>query len=294
MSTLNQNRPARALTKRLLDVLPSIYQMERKFGRAFSDLQVLDGVEENKVAFTVKTNNQAVVLNNYDTTAIVDADDSHGRFGKLQEVIYANTDVQYDLPLATNILLDEFTVNNNLDFAVAEEFIKTAVAYTKDMNIKDGKFFSDNADANLTVQITDLTDGSTEAMLNELAAKYIDLEVTVDVTMYTTPTLYGALVDSALATTGKNSSVSIDENGLYWFKGFRIEATPSQYFQEGDVAYLVPDGVGIPFIGITVARTITDKNYAGLILQTASKGGRFVLDDNKKAIGKVTLGTPGE
>lgn len=289
MSTLNQKRPARAYERRLLNVLPTIFEEERKFGRAFSELQVLDGIAQNKVAFTVKTNDQAVVINTYDKTAIVDKKDANNRFGKLQEVIYTDTDVQYDAELATNVLLDITTVNNDVDYAIAEEFVKTSIAYTKDMNVKDGKFFSDNADANLTVDIADFTDASTEAMLNELASKYIDLEVTVDVTMYVVPALYSALVDSKLATTGKNSSVSIDENGLYWFKGFRIEATPSQYFEGDDVAYLVPDGVAVPFIGISMVRTLEDAKYAGLILQTLSKGGRFVLDDNKKAIGKVTL-----
>ena len=287
MPTNNQNRPALAFTKRLMAVLPTIYESERKFGRAFSELQVLDGVEENKNAFTVKTSDQAVVVNTYDKTAINEAVASAGRFGAIQEIIYTNTDVQYDDEMATNALIDEVTVNNNLDFAVAENFVKTSQAYTKKMNIADGKFFSDNAV--ITETIADLTDPSTEALLNKLAAKYIDLEVAVDVTMYCAPTLYSALVDSRLATTGKNSSVSIDENGLYWFKGFRIEAVPSTYFVAGEVAYLVPDGVGVPFIGISVARTITDKDYAGLILQTLSKGGRFVLDDNKKAIAKVTL-----
>lgn len=268
-------------------VLPTIYKEERKFGRAFSELQVLDGVEENKNAFTVKTSDQAVVVNTYDKTAINEAVASAGRFGPIQEIIYTNTDVKYDDEMATNALIDEVTVNNNFDFAVAENFVKTSQAYTKKMNIADGKFFSDNAV--IAETLADLTDASTEALLNKLAAEYIDLEVAVDVTMYCAPTLYSALVDSRLATTGKNSSVSIDENGLYWFKGFRIEAVPSTYFVSGEVAYLVPDGVGVPFIGISVARTITDKDYAGLILQTLSKGGRFVLDDNKKAIGKVTL-----
>lgn len=287
MPTNNQNRPANAYAAQLVTVLPTVFETERKFGRAFSELQVLDGVAENKTAFTVKTSDQAIVVNTYDKTAIVDAKDSNNRFGKLQEIIYTNEDVDYDVPLATNVLLDVTTVNNDLDFAIAENLIKTSSQYTRDMNVADGKFFSDNAA--ITEVLADLTDPSTEALLNKLAAAYIDLEVAVDVTLYAAPTLYSALVDSRLATTGKNSTVSIDENGLYWFKGFRIEAVPSTYFVSGDVAYLVPDGVAVPFIGISLARTIEDSKYAGLILQTLSQGGRFVLDDNKKAIAKVTL-----
>ena len=287
MSNFNLNRPANAYALQLVALLPTVFETERKFGRSFSELQVLDGVAENKTAFTVKTNDQAIVINNYDKTAIVDAKDSNNRFGKLQEIIYTNEDVQYDVPLSTNVLLDAVTVNTRLELAVAENLIRTASEYTTQMNIADGKFFSDVAQ--IVEDIADLSDESTEALLNKLSAAYIDLEVSVDVTMYCKPELYGALVDSRLATTGKNSSVSIDANGLYWFKGFRIEAVPSKYFEEGDVAYLVPDGVAVPFVGISLARTIEDSKYAGLILQTLSQGGRFVLDDNKKAIGKVTL-----
>lgn len=287
MSNFNLNRPANAYALQLVALLPTVFETERKFGRSFSELQVLDGVAENKTAFTVKTNDQAVVVNNYDKTAIVDASDSNNRFGKLQEIIYTNEDVKYDIPLSTNVLLDATTVNTRLELAVAENLIRTASEYTTQMNIADGKFFSDVAQ--IVESLADLSDESTEALLNKLSAAYIDLEVAVDVTMYCKPELYGALVDSRLATTGKNSSVSIDDNGLYWFKGFRIEAVPSKYFVEGDVAYLVPDGVAVPFVGISLARTIEDSKYAGLILQTLSQGGRFVLDDNKKAIGKVTL-----
>lgn len=287
MATNNQNRPALAFEKRFLKVLPSVFEVQRKFGRAFSDLQVLDGIAENKTAMTVKTSDLAIVINQYDTTAIVDKKDSNNRFGKLQEVIYANTDVEYDVPLSTNVLLDVATVNNDFDFAVADQLIKAAEAYTIEMNTADGKFFSDNAA--ITEELADLSDTETERVLNALSAEYINLEVAVDVTMYVRPDLYGALVDSRLATTGKNSSVSIDENGLYWFKGFRIEPTPARYFVGDDVAYLVPDGVALPFIGISLARAIEDSKYAGLILQTLSKGGRYVLDDNKQAIAKVSL-----
>lgn len=287
MATNNQNRPALAFEKRFLKVLPSVFEVQRKFGRAFSDLQVLDGIAENKTAMTVKTSDLAIVINQYDTTAIVDKKDSNNRFGKLQEVIYANTDVEYDVPLSSNVLLDVATVNNDFDFAVADQLIKAAEAYTIEMNTADGKFFSDNAA--ITEELADLSDTETERVLNALSAEYINLEVAVDVTMYVRPDLYGALVDSRLATTGKNSSVSIDENGLYWFKGFRIEPTPARYFVGDDVAYLVPDGVALPFIGISLARAIEDSKYAGLILQTLSKGGRYVLDDNKQAIAKVSL-----
>ena len=287
MATLNKKQPALAFEKRFLKVLPTVYEINRKFGRAFAELQVLDGVAENKTAMTVKTNDLQIVVNAYDQTAIVDEKDANNRFGKLQEVIYTNTDVEYDIPLSTNVLLDVTTVNNDLDFAVADQLIRAGEVYTVKMNEQDGTFFSTTAV--IQEEIADLTDVETEAVLNKLAAAYINLEVAVDVTMYVRPDLYGALVDSRLASTGKNSTVRIDENEIYWFKGFRVEAVPAKYFAEGDVAYLVPDGIALPFIGISMARAIEDSKYAGLILQTLAQGGRFVLDDNKQAIAKVTI-----
>ena len=44
------------------------------------DLQVLDGIAENKTAMTVKTNDMAIVVNEYDQTAIVDAEVELNRF----------------------------------------------------------------------------------------------------------------------------------------------------------------------------------------------------------------------
>jgi hypothetical protein len=44
-NTNNQLLPVRSYVKELLTILPTVYQVERQFGRAFQPLQVLDGVE---------------------------------------------------------------------------------------------------------------------------------------------------------------------------------------------------------------------------------------------------------
>ncbi|MBZ4264046.1 phage capsid protein, partial [Streptococcus pneumoniae] len=49
-----------------------------------------------------------------------------------------------------------------------------------------------------------------------------------------------------------------------------------------------PDAVTIPFVGISTARVIEAEDFDGVKLQAAGKGGTFTLDDNKKAIGKIT------
>ena len=67
---------------------------------------------------------------------------------------------------------------------------------------------------------------------------------------------------------------------------------PEQYFENNVVAIFSPDGIVIPFIGIETARTVEAEDFDGVKLQAAAKGGTFVLDDNKKAIIKVTSAAP--
>ncbi|MBF0848628.1 phage capsid protein, partial [Streptococcus danieliae] len=61
-----------------------------------------------------------------------------------------------------------------------------------------------------------------------------------------------------------------------------------QYFPTGVVAFVCAPSIVIPFVGISTARTVESETFDGQALQAAAKGGIFVLDDNKKAIIKVT------
>ena len=45
-------------------------------------------------------------------------------------------------------------------------------------------------------------------------------------------------------------------------------------------------------MGIETARAVESEEFDGVKLQAAAKGGTYVLDDNKKAIIKVTSTTP--
>ena len=48
------------------------------------------------------------------------------------------------------------------------------------------------------------------------------------------------------------------------------------------------------FVGISTTRTIESVDFDGVQLQGAAKGGTYTLDDNKKAIVKVTNVVAGE
>lgn len=92
----------------------------------------------------------------------------------------------------------------------------------------------------------------------------------------------------ASVTSAKGATISLDENGLPKYKGFTLEETPAQYFETGVIAIFSPNGIVIPFVGISTARVIEAENFDGVKLQAAAKGGTYTLDDNKKAICKVT------
>ena len=91
-----------------------------------------------------------------------------------------------------------------------------------------------------------------------------------------------------MTTTGKNSAARIDENGIVRFKGFLIEEIPDDMLQEGCVAYVYIRGVGKAFTGINTARTVESEDFDGVALQGAGKAGEFILEDNKKAVVKIT------
>ena len=87
--------------------------------------------------------------------------------------------------------------------------------------------------------------------------------------------------------TSKGSSVSLDENGLYRYKGFDLVETPAQYFAEGTQAIFSPDKIVLPFVGISTTRTIESVDFDGVQLQGAAKGGRYTLTTTRKLLSKL-------
>ena len=65
----------------------------------------------------VKTNNTPVVVGKYKTDANVamgSGTEGGSRFGELKEVIYTDTEVEYNYLLAIHEGIDRYTVNNDL------------------------------------------------------------------------------------------------------------------------------------------------------------------------------------
>lgn len=283
MATINNNLPVRVYSKQFLQLLSTVYQAQSVFMPTFGTLQALDGVSNNAVAFSVKTNDMAVVVGEYSTdanTAFGTGTSNSSRFGEMKEVIYADTDVPYTANWAIHEGLDQMTVNNDLDAAVADRLNLQAQAKTRLFNVAMGKA--------LSAAGTDLgTVDDVNALFEEAVEKYTDLEVIAPVRAYVTATVYNAIIDLANVTTAKNSAVNIDTNGIMSFRGITITKVPTQYMG-GKAVIFAPDNIARLFTGINIARTIQAIDFAGVELQGAGKYGTFILDDNKKAIFTAT------
>lgn len=286
----NQNLATRRYENQYAGILQTVFGVRAAFTGALSSIQILDGVQENAKAFSVKTNNTPVVIGEYKTGAndggFGDGTGQKSRFGNLTEIKYENTDVDYGYTLTIHEGLDRYTVNNDLNAAIADRLKLQSEAQTRQMNKRIGKFMSDNAGQ--TEALADFTEEKVKALFNKVKAYYINQEVTAPVTIYLRPELYNAIIDMTANTSAKGSSVSIDNNNLARYKGFVLVETSAQYFDTGVLAVFSPDGIVIPFVGISTARTIESTNFDGVQLQAAAKGGTYILDDNKKAVVKVT------
>lgn len=287
----NQDQAARIYVPQYRNILSTVFNAKAAFRGALAPLQTLDGVQNNAKAFSVKTNATPVVIGEDYLTGVNDggfgdASGKKSRFGDMTEVIYQDTDVPYDYELTIHEGIDRYTVNNDLNAALADRFNLQSIAQTRKVNVRTGKFLSDNAGHSET--LADFAEASVKTLFNKIDAYYTELEVDAQITVYLKAELYNAIVDMASNTSAKGSSVSLDTNGLLKYKDFILEKTADKYFQTGVTAIFSPDGIVIPFIGIQTARTVEAIDFDGVELQAAAKGGTYVLDDNKKAIVKVT------
>ena len=286
----NNQRAERQYTKEYNRLLTAIFNAENAWGEALQPIQILDGVRENTIAFSVKTNATPVVIGTYNTGANVAFGTGTGnsnRFGPRTEIKYVNTDVPYTYNLSIHEGLDDFTVNEEMDFAISERLEVQSQAQTRWMNTQIGTFISTNAGNPVTITAVDETNLITA--FSALSAFFVNKEVFVPVDAFVDPSVYNELVKAELITTNKNSTVNIDEGSIEYSFGFRIIRTPVQYFATGDVAYFIPRGIILPFVGISAARAIASEEFLGTALQAAAKGGHYVSDENASVMSKVTV-----
>lgn len=283
MANNNNNLPIRTYQKQFAQLLSTVYGVQGVFAPTFGALQTLDGIQNNATAFSLKTNDVPVVVGEYSTdanTAFGTGTANSSRFGEMKEIKYADIDVPYDFTWAIHEGLDRFTVNNDLNAAVADRLNLQAQAKTRLFNNKQGEFLA-GAATNIGLDATDVN-----KLFETAVEKYTDLEVVVPIRAYVTAAVYNAIIDASNVSTGKGSAVDIDANGMVSFRGIALTKVPSQYMAEQAVIF-APDNIGRAFTGIATARTIESTDFDGQELQGAGKAGQFVSDDNKAAIFKA-------
>ncbi|MDR1101024.1 MAG: hypothetical protein LBL34_01485, partial [Clostridiales bacterium] len=148
MATENNNLPVRIFTPQYLRILSTVFAATKAFGGAFAPIQLLDGITHNEKAFSVKTCGTPVVIGTYDkgaNTAFGTGTGNSSRFGDRTEIIYTDTDVPYDYDLVIHEGIDQVTVNNSLENAVADRLLLQSEAQVRFMNVKNGAFLSDSA-----------------------------------------------------------------------------------------------------------------------------------------------------
>ena len=291
MPTANNDLAARSYQKQFRQLLQAVFRKQSYFGDFFGGgIEALDGVQHNAVAFSVKTSDIPVVVGTYNKDTNVAFGTGTGnstRFGERTEIIYTDTDVPYTWGWKFHEGIDRHTVNNDLSAAIADRLDLQAQAKVQKFNAQHSAFIS--SVAGHEEKLNDFTPDSVLALFNTLSAYYVNIEAIGTKVAAVNTELYNAIVDHPLVTTGKNSNVNIDKNGILRFKGFQIKETPDSLFQAEECAYIYIQSVGKAFTGINTARTIESEDFDGLALQGAGKAGEFILDDNKAAVAKVTV-----
>ena len=285
MATENNDLPVRLYQKQFIGLMQTVFGVQSTFTPTFGALQAIDGVQNNAIAFSVKANDVPVAVGTYNTdpnVAFGTGTSKSNRFGPMQEIIYGDIDVPYSFGWSFNEGIDQLTVNNDLNAAVADRLNLQAQAKTRLFNGKLGAYLVASAAADLGA-VDDVN-----KVFEEASERYTDLEVVVPVRAYVTAEVYNSIIDHQLVTSAKGSAVNIDENGIVRFRDIVITKTPTRYMAGKSIIF-APDNIGRAFTGINVVRTIQSENFAGVALQGAGKAGQWISDDNRQAI--FTAGT---
>lgn len=282
-------------TKEYAGMFANIFAKRARFLRSFGgQIQIKDGVKNTDNFLQLKTTEAEVLIQAYSTDVNVGFGTGTGstsRFGPRKEIKAVETDVPYEAPLAIHEGVDNVTVNDITDQVVAERLEAQALAWTEHVSGLLSKALSAGASETLTGELTSTGVTATFASAHK---KFVNNHVSNAIAWvaYVNPDVYDFLVDNGLATTAKNSSADIDSQTMYAFKGFILEETPDVYFQVGENAIFVADGVGVVGAGISMVRTLDSEDFYGVAIQGAAKYGKHIPDTNNKAILKAKLTAP--
>lgn len=270
------------------DLLMAVFNTQSYFNELFAGgLEALDGVSESATAFTVKTSDIPVVVGTYGTgtnVAFGTGTANTTRFGPRTEIIYVNTDVPYEWNWSIHEGIDRFTVNNDLDAAIADRLELQAQAKVRMFNTHAADFINTNATAQTALASYDEAD--VIAMVDGLSAALINAEAVGQKVLAVNTGVYNALINSGLTIGDKGSTINIDGNDLPMFKDFAIRVLPDSVMG-ANAAFAYIAGMAKVFTGINTTRTIESEDFDGVALQAAGKAGHYIPPANLAALLKV-------
>ena len=210
-------------TKQYAGLLANVFEKKQLFLNTFGGkLQVQAGITNKDTFIDLKISDTDVVIQKYDTgenVAFGTGTGTSNRFGQRNEIKSVDKQVPYEEPLAIHEGVDNFTVNDNAEEVIQERAALHAEAWVEQMNGFLSKALSDAAHKPLTGK---LTEEDVIKTFNEASKIFVNNKVSKGVARvaYVTSDVYNFLVDAKLVSTGKGSTVNIDDNEYYKFKNF--------------------------------------------------------------------------
>lgn len=279
-------------TKQYAGLLANVFEKKQHFLNTFGGkLQVQDGITNKDSFIDLKISDTDVVIQKYDmgeNAAFGTGTGTSNRFGQRKEIKSVDKQVPYEEPLAIHEGVDNFTVNDNAEEVIQERAALHAEAWVEQMNGFLSKALSDAAHKTLTGK---LTEEDVVKTFNEASKIFVNNKVSKDVgrVAYVTADVYNFIMDSKLVTTGKGSTVNIDDNEYLKFKGFILDELADEYFQKGENIIFAADNVGVAGVGIEIYRMLDSEDFAGVAIQSAGKFGKYIPEKNQKAVVKAKL-----
>lgn len=279
-------------TKQYAGLLENVFEKKQNFLNTFGGkLQVQDGITNKDSFIDLKISDTDVVIQKYDmgeNVAFGTGTGTSNRFGQRKEIKSVDKQVPYEEPLAIHEGVDNFTVNDNAEEVIQERAALHAEAWVEQMNGFLSKALSDAAHKTLTGK---LTEEDVVKTFNEASKIFVNNKVSKDVARvaYVTSDVYNFIVDAKLVSTGKGSTVNIDDNEYYKFKGFILDELADEYFQKGENIIFAADNVGVAGVGIEIYRMLDSEDFAGVAIQSAGKFGKYIPEKNQKAVVKAKL-----
>ena len=279
-------------TKQYAGLLANVFEKRQHFLNTFGGkLQVQDGITNKDSFIDLKISDTDVVIQKYDmgeNVAFGTGTGTTNRFGQRKEIKSVDKQVPYEEPLAIHEGVDNFTVNDNAEEVIQERAALHAEAWVEQMNGFLSKALSDAAHKTLTGK---LTEEDVVKTFNEASKIFVNNKVSKDVgrVAYVSADVYNFIMDSKLVTTGKGSTVNIDDNEYLKFKGFILDELADEYFQKGEHIIFAADNVGVAGVGIEIYRMLDSEDFAGVAIQSAGKFGKYIPEKNQKAVVKAKL-----